>query len=209
MTAQKVFYAMIAAMILLTIGSGYIFIIFRDNLRNDITEITEKKLEVELADGELRQLRESRDTYEEYSYLRDDLQNILPEDKEQSEAIQRVVGLFAKAGVPISGINFQGTDGLPSDTSQTQDSGINGVASLPIDVIVPSPVDYSTAIKLLQILENSERHLNVTSFGLTAATSSDVVPEGYVNIATSIDLQLRDNTQTSPAGTEINPEGSN
>lgn len=190
MTPKKVFYSMLVLVLIVVAASAYIFVIFRDELRQDIHSITEKKLEVELADGELRQLRETSEEYAQYSYLREELTNILPADKEQSEAISRLISLFNKAGVPVAGLSFLGTDGAPTNESQTVDTGINGVAALPIEVAVPDPIPYEKAVRLLKVLEGSERHLNVDTFAL-ASTSDNELPDGYVNITVKVEMQLK------------------
>src|ERR1039457_2086155 len=134
-------------------------------------------------------LKIARQNVQKYSSLEHLAEVVVPQDKNQAEAVREIVNIAAANGIVLASITFPTSSlgaTVPSSTgvvstapvaansaaanlSQlTQVKGIPGVYQLPITVVVDNnnPAQYSQLIGFLTALEHNRRTSQVTSINL-------------------------------------------
>lgn len=126
--------------------------------------------------AELQQssLLEDKKDIAKYSELNTIAESVVPQDKDQAEAVRQIVNIAAASGIPdLSSITFPTstlgvtTSGAPQPnlTQLTPVQGISGVYNLQITVsqAASNTVPYSSFLSFLTGLEQNRRTAQVTS----------------------------------------------
>ena len=164
---------------------GYHTLISQLQSRVDASHEAEIRNEVSSLELELAQTNIAK--YQDLKDWSDQINQLLPDEKQQSEAVTILVNIFNELGLNANSISFDNPDTGPSSTSQTIASGISGVVSLPVTISFAEPIPYTQAIALIQELETSGRHISLVDVRLSGAEGDTV------NLNLRLTLQLLDN----------------
>lgn len=175
MKAKQLYYTLITAFVLLLIGFGGIAVAANKILGSRATKLSKLRADSEVLDNQQTTLTKNKKDIAKYSELNSIAETIVPQDKDQAEAVQEIVNLAAQSGISkLSSITFPssnlgtltpGTSSNPNLTQLTPVKGIPGVYQLPITVTQdPSArVPYSEFVQFLQKLEQNRRTAQVSS----------------------------------------------
>jgi len=173
MNSRKLYYILVGVLILLGIG---ILISAREAnslLQNQSKTLVALKAKSLATADQKTQLTKDKTDIATYTDLNNIAKSVVPQDKDQAEAVREIVDLAAQSGIPeLSSITFPpstlGGSSTSSSNSLTQVSrvaGIPGVYSLSITVTQADPnyVPYSNFITFLSKLEQNRRTAEVNS----------------------------------------------
>src|SRR5665213_465554 len=165
MNSKKLFYILVGLIVLLFIG---ILVSTREAnllLENQSTALVALKAKSQATTNQKTQLTKDKKDIATYTDLNIIAKSVVPQDKDQAEAVREIVDLAAQSGIPeLSSITFPpstlGGTSTSSSNSLTQVSrvaGIPGVYSLSITVTQADPnyVPYSNFITFLSKLEQN------------------------------------------------------
>lgn len=174
--AKQLNYALISLVCLLALG--FVGIAYATNklLSAPAGKLSKLKADNEVLDGLQTTLAHNKQDIAKYSGLNTIAQTIVPQDKDQAEAVREIVNLAAASGIPkLSSITFPSsslgtvTPGThttnPNLTQLTPVPGISGVYELPITILQDqaSRVSYGQFVAFLSRLENNRRTAQVAS----------------------------------------------
>jgi hypothetical protein len=146
--------------------------------------VTTAKSKVAALNQEQAQLVKARASIARYQEVATIAKNIVPQDKDQAQAIREIVKLAADNGIVLSTVTFPastlgGTGAAGSTTGNNQSQlkpapGISGVYILPITVqsSTTNPVTYSQFIGFLEDLESNRRTALVSNITLQPDTTN-------------------------------------
>lgn len=182
MTPRKLYYALLACLILAGIGllaTGYI----ADSLlTKKAMTLKQLKAEVENQSTLQSELSKNKRQLREYSGLNQIAKTIVPQEKDQAVTIREISRMASESGIPkLSSITFPastlgGATGVASANNISQLTpvkGLAGVYSLPVTVTLSSTnsVSYSQFMVFLDKLEQNRRTAQVTSVNITPFAS--------------------------------------
>lgn len=160
-------------------GLGLLGTTFMANrvLTNKSAKLGEAKAQSQVADELQQSLKKNKADIAKYSELNTIAKAVVPQDKDQAQAVGEIVKIAADSGIStLSSITFPastlgGAAGATSATKLTQllpVQGISGVYVLPITVSVDSTraVSYDSFITFLRKLESNRRTAQVSSINL-------------------------------------------
>ncbi len=141
-------------------------------------KLVEQRLKIQTLDAQSNALGGAKRDVKQYSSLAGIAQSIVPQDKDQAQAVREIVNIASSNSIQLGSISFPsstlGTTLAPSvaslSTSQlTPVKGIVGVYILQISVQSDPAhtVPYSQLLTFLQDLENNRRTALVSNINLT------------------------------------------
>ena len=173
MNSKKLYYILVGVLLLLAIA---ILLSAREAnllLGNQSKSLVALKVKSQETADQKAQLTKDKKDISAYSDLNNIAKSVVPQDKDQAEAVREIVNLAAQSGISeLSSITFPpstlggSTAGTPNNLIQvTKVAGIAGVYSLQITVSQADPnyVPYSNFITFLSKLEQNRRTAEVNS----------------------------------------------
>lgn len=208
--------------ILLGVGAIFfvIFIVTGSSLLNSKSEeVIKLKLKDKTAEAQLSSLAGAKKDLETYGYFKDIARSVIPNDKNQAQAVLDIFQLANEAGLSISSVTFPtsslGTSASKSTDSSTQTDakaasnktvlsqakpveGIPGLYSIELTISSETgtqvPADkQATYLKLLNFLkklENNRRTAQITQVNIQPA-SDEAGPSGTVNFTLTINIFIK------------------
>lgn len=184
MSSKILYFIMIAVLVLAGVGIFASTYEADGILHNRSRSLINLKAAGAASDQQQIQLAQNKRDIAKYSELNKIAQTIVPQDKDQAEAVREVVKLAAESGIPqLSSITFPAsTLGGTSSASTIKTSngltqvvpvkGIPGVYDLQITIQqdASNKVPYSRFIKFLTKLEQNRRTAQVTSISVQPDT---------------------------------------
>lgn len=175
MKSKQLFFVLIACVVLL--GAGFIAVAYYSNslLSKQAVALSKYKADSNVNDQLQATLTKNKADIAKYSQLNQIAETIVPQDKDQAEAVREIVNLAAESGIgKLSSITFPASSlgstvpGAKTNSSLTQltpVSGIAGVYNLQITVTQSSAdeVPYSAFTTFLAKLEQNRRTAQVSS----------------------------------------------
>ncbi len=202
MTSKQVYFTMMSVVVLLGLGvvtSAYI----GDHL---LQSRSDKLVKLKLANAVLTKqqdsLKQVKNDIAKYSTLNKEAQAIVPQDKDQAQAVRELVKIASKTGVSLSSITFPasslGSSNGKATTSKSQTSlsqvqpvkGLSGTYSMELTVAqqdTTSPVPYTSFVNFLNQLEHNRRTAQVTSINIQPSTSN----AGLINFTLTLNLYIK------------------
>jgi hypothetical protein len=186
MNSKRVYFAMLGLIVLLIaalIGGSYGVNIL---LQKQSKKLVDLKLQSQTLDGQQAGLLKAKQDVQKYGDLEKIAESIVPQDKDQAEAVRQIVNIAAANGISLTTITFPasnlgsvvphaaavpGATATPSPVPSQLKSvpGIQGVYDLQIviteDASHPSP--YKNFINFLTALENNRRTAEVSNIAIT------------------------------------------
>jgi hypothetical protein len=168
-------------------------------LGTESRHMVELKVQSQTADGQLSNLEQSKKDIEKYSYFKDVAKSVIPNDKDQAEAVLEINQMADAAGLSIQSITFPASTlgALPVTSSTTQDatasssssaaisqakpvSGIPGLYSLELTITpetgisVPpeKQVSYAKILDFLNRIENNRHTAQITDVNIQPASNN-------------------------------------
>lgn len=179
MNAKKLHLGLIVLLVLL--AAGFLGGTYEANtlLQSASQTLAKLKAQSQAADDQQTQLTQAKADIKKYGELNTVAKSIVPQDKDQAEAVREIVNLANESGLPqLSSITFPASElgttpgkAGKSLTQVTPVAGMSGVYDLPITVQEAKGVAYSKLIAFLQKLEQNRRTAQVSS--VTIQPSAD------------------------------------
>lgn len=192
MNSKRIFYLMTAVICLLIaaiIGSAYLA---NGQLVKQSKRLNDLKLKSAVLEQEQTSLVKAKKDIEKYSSLEKISKTIVPQDKDQAQAVREIVKIASETGINPSSITFPASTlgsrttpgaaaGAPAGGSNTSSSkltqlapvkGAVGLYVLQITITqdASTPVPYDRFISFLERLENNRRTAQVSNIVLKPAT---------------------------------------
>jgi len=184
MNSKRFFFVMLAVLILL--GGGIVAAVYFGNslLERQSNKLLSLKLDSEVADKQQASLTLAKKDIKDFSTLKDQADAIVPQDKDQAEAVREIVNIAGKNKISLGSVTFPASNlGIAAATGTSSSVapkaptvtqvqpvvGIVGVYVMPITVQSDSnnKVPYSSFISFLQDLEQNRRTAQVSSVSIT------------------------------------------
>lgn len=179
MNAKKLHLGLIVLLVLL--AAGFLGGTYEANalLQSASQTLAKLKAQSQAADDQQTQLTQAKADIKKYGELNTVAKSIVPQDKDQAEAVREIVNLANESGLPqLSSITFPASElgatpgkASKSLTQVTPVAGMSGVYDLPITVQEAKGVAYSKLIAFLKKLEQNRRTAQVSS--VTIQPSAD------------------------------------
>lgn len=175
MKSKQLFFLLVACIVLL--GAGFVGVAYEANavLGQQATTLSKLKADSQVNDDLQTTLNKDKADIAKYSQLNQIAETIVPQDKDQAEAVREIVNLAAQSGIgKLSSITFPastlgsavpGTTVNSNLTQLTPVTGIPGVYNLQITVTqaATDEVPYSAFTTFLGKLEQNRRTAQVSS----------------------------------------------
>ncbi len=184
MNSKRFYFVMIGVTTLL--GISIIGAVYFGNvlLQKQAHKLVALKLDSRVADQQQTLLVQAKKDIEKYTPLQNEAQAIVPQDKDQAEAIREIVNIANRSGVKLGTITFPtstlgqtvpkaatGSAGpiTPPVTQVQPVIGIKGVFAMPITIQSDTNVkiSYGNFISFLSRLEANRRTAQVASVTIT------------------------------------------
>jgi hypothetical protein len=185
MKAKQLYFILIASLILL--GLGFVGVAYGANqlLATQANKLSKLRADNEALNDTQKLLAKNKQDIVKYSELNKIAEAVVPQDKDQAEAVREIVSLAAQSGIPkLSSITFPtstlGTGvggktlGNPNLTQLTPVKGMTGVYELQITVTqdATNRVDYSQFTAFLKRLEQNRRTAQVSTITVQPDTAN-------------------------------------
>jgi len=184
MNAKRLYYTLVAVIALLCVG--FVGVGYETNKVLGAQADKLSKLKGDSAALETAQITLTKNKADvvKYSELNTIAQTIVPQDKDQAEAVREIVNLASASGIPkLSSITFPtstlgtltpGIANNPNLTQLTPVPGIVGVYELPITIAQDSSarVSYNQFIAFLTKLEQNRRTAQVGTISIQPDTTN-------------------------------------
>lgn len=176
MKAKQLYYVLIGAFALLIVA--FIGVAYGANqiLASKASTLSKLRADSQVLDETQTTLIKNKNDIKKYADLNTIAETVVPQDKDQAEAVREIVNIANQSGIPkISSITFPAstlgtgvngkTIGDPSLTQLEPIKGMSGLYGLQITVTQGSDnlVNYSQFITFLQKLEQNRRTAQVSS----------------------------------------------
>lgn len=180
MNAKRVNLVLIALVVLLCLGLLIGAKVAGGTLVNKSTQLINSQLKQDSLNNEQSELASAKADIKHYGPLAQIAKTIVPQDKNQAEAVREIVNIANANSINLGGITFPKSDlGSPSTPKSAANStinlsqltpvkGLSGVYELPITITSDpnQPNSYSQFISFLEQLEQNRRTAQVTNIQL-------------------------------------------
>jgi hypothetical protein len=176
--AKQLYYMLVTLVVVLCIG--FIGVAYGTNkiLGSQATKLSKLKADSEVMQNLQSSLGKNKQDIKKYSELNTIAKTIVPQDKDQAEAVREIVNLAAQSGISkLSSITFPsstlgtltpGASRNPNLTQLQPVKGLSGVYELQIIITQDSSarVPYSQFLNFLSKLEQNRRTAEVTGINV-------------------------------------------
>ena len=174
MNAKRLFFVLLASLGLMLFGIGAATYAISNMLTSRSTQLASSKASVEQLSSQQNSIAKSKQDIAEYAELESIAKTIVPQDKDQAEAVRQIVKIASASGVTLTSITFPSSDlgnakGGSSNLSQLVPvENIAGVYDLQISLgnNASNPVTFNQLNNFLRGLENNRRTAIVGSINI-------------------------------------------
>ncbi len=177
MSSKKLYYLLIVAVSLVTLGLFGVAYGANSLLQSEAQKLAAAKANSEALNVQQVELAKNKSDIKKYSELNKIAQTIVPQDKDQAQAVREIVSIANQSGIrqlssvsfPASTLGVTGAGAAKASpngiTQVTPVKGISGVYDLQITVALDgtSRVSYATFLNFLSRLEQNRRTAQVNS----------------------------------------------
>lgn len=182
MSSKRVYYLMISAIVLLVVGLAGGAYELDKVLQKESKTLYDDKLQTEVLSRKQQSLAGAKADLTKYASLEQIAKSVVPQDKDQAEAVREIVKIASDNGVQLGSITFPSSTlglravGSAPGAGKTQSlsqlkpvKNIPGVYNLEITIQSDSdkPVEYNKFLDFLRALEHNRRTAQVNSISLT------------------------------------------
>lgn len=181
MTSKRLFYSLIATLLLIIAGTGAVLYYGNKQLTQQNNKLSALKLESNSLDQVQASLNGVKKDIAKYTEIEQIARTVVPQEKDQARTVREIVKLADESRVAVASINFP-TSSLGSDaksSKSTKDSagatsqttkveGLTNVEQLQItvDSDKAKPTTYTSLLIFLEKLEQNRRTSQVTSVNI-------------------------------------------
>lgn len=182
-TSKKLFYILLAGVLLVGIGTGAIVYYGSTILRNKGDELSKLKVTEEVLANRQVSLQQAKLDIDKYENLEQIAKAIVPHEKNQAQTILEITAIANKTGIPLPEISFGQSDlgvtdkkpaasKLPVNKSGTTQvipiPGTNGLYAMDISIRSDTarPVTYEQFLNFLDELSKNRRTAHITSLSI-------------------------------------------
>jgi len=173
MSARKLFWILASSLGIVIIGILATTYVFTGVIQNKASELATSRATIEQLNNQQVGLAKSKDDVAKYSDLEKIARAIVPQDKDQAQAVLELNNIAAADDISLASITFPtsslGTNGTSQNLSQlTPVAGIPGVYNLQITVTndTNTAVTFTQLDNFLRDLENNRRTAQVASINI-------------------------------------------
>lgn len=208
MTSRRLYFILIAVICLMLLGLVGGTYGTNKLLASQASKLTNLKAKSQALDQEQISLKQAQEDIRKYSGLHKIARSVVPEDKDQAEAVREIVNIAAANNVSLAAINFpasnlgnssaaSGSAGASAAPKPTPvNSKVNGLSQLQAVKNIPGvyellitvegdsskPVQYSKFINFLDALEHNRRTAQVNTITIVP----DPKNSGYLTFTLSL-----------------------
>jgi hypothetical protein len=170
--AKRTFYILIAVNILLIGGIIGVYFFASKFAKQKSQEIAIVKADIETNDQSLNSYRELERSLSKSTELSAIAKEVLPQDKNQSVALQEINQFAEESGISIKQVTFTTPNTTKKTTGPTltSPSNLKGVSVLSVSVKAEK-MQYDQLLTLLKKFEDNRRRMQVTSISLAPSTT--------------------------------------
>jgi len=172
MNAKQLFLGLIGLSALLAVAGGYGFYQSHILLNEKIDRSQNLVNEVSVQNERLNQLIQLEREFDQLRDVDAQAEQILPDDKQQSEAAAQLFTLIEQAGLQSGSIQFENTTGFPDGRTQTEASSVSNVIVMPANFQVSG--SYSQLLQLISNIENNQRIMQVKSLNVSRSEDNNL-----------------------------------
>lgn len=187
MSPKNTFYILCGLIGLVVVGGGAGFYLAHAQLANRIDEMRLAQAEAAVASEEIERLQQLEEAYSDAQELESKVDRVLPDEKRQSEVANVVFAMIEGAGMEGSGLSFEGTDGIPDRTTQTDEAPLDDVLVMPITFNVTGT--YQQLLVFLDNVERQERLMQITSLSINR--TGDEEEGGQLDLSIELEVFLQ------------------
>lgn len=171
MSPKLLYKIMLGVIILFILGFGYLFYILNNGLTSSQNEISKVLAQEKVAQENRKQLKQLQEQFSDISSLRSEIEEVLPSSKKQAEIIAQLVTIANSTGLDLDTLNFDPTQGLPGELTQTQETEYEGIVVVPVNFQTTG--FYFQLLQFLREIETLQRHVQVEQLGVSSGESED------------------------------------
>ena len=165
MSPKRFFYASLGTLAAMILGGGTAYYYATVSVHQKITTLSQQIAVDTVADERLSQLIALRKQYQRFQPIIPTIEAALPPAKKQSEVALQLQQLAAAAGMNLPAVSFASSNGLPTGSSQTINSG--GILALPVTFQLTGT--YDQLQRFLISLEQLGRYTSVSQLQISRA----------------------------------------
>ncbi|MDQ3123947.1 MAG: hypothetical protein M3Q14_04685 [bacterium] len=180
MTAKRLYFAMVGAVIFLVLLSAGGTYFANKMLKTEGQKLLDQKLEQAVLDRQSAALAQARQDITQYEELEKIAKSIVPQEKDQSRTVLEIIKLAEEAGISISSIDFpesllgeisKGKTVKTIDNNTTQLTPLEkpkGVYVMEISISsdIDKPISYPQLLNYLKKLEKNRRTAQVVDLSI-------------------------------------------
>lgn len=169
--SKKAFYVLIALNVLLIGGILGAYLFTTKYAKQKSQEIAVLKADIETNDQRLVAYSDLERSLDKSTELETIAKEVLPQDKNQSVALNEIESFANKAGISIRQITFNTPSGkVTSGPTLTSPTSLKGVSVLSVGVKA-NKMQYEQLLDFLKQIESNRRRMQVTSISLAPSTT--------------------------------------
>lgn len=186
MNSRKIFYVLIAVLMLVNGGGIAALVYGRKALDSQNNRLTELKVEAKTLEDVQRSLINAKKDIEKYADIEQISKTVVPQEKDQARTVREIIKLAEESGISIASVSFPTsslgvkagggtTQATATGNSQTQKvEGISNVERLEITVSsdTAKPILYTNFLGFLEKLEQNRRTAQVSNINIQPVTDN-------------------------------------
>lgn len=207
MNSKKAFYLMVGAVVITGVSILAVVVLGTKMLEKQSDKLVELKVENQVLESQQTGLIKAKSDIAKYSNLEEITQSIVPQDKDQAQAVLEVVTLARQSGISIKSVTFPSStlgtrqqpqaqqEGAPAPqptapiTQAKPVEGIPGVYALEMNIVPEGRVSYYQFIDFLSKLEKNRRTSQVTAIKIDPQSSERENPQISFSLTFNIFLK--------------------
>ena len=176
MKAKQLYYVLTGCCVLLLLGLCGIGFGADKLLGGQATKLSKLRADGEVASSQQTSLLQDKKDIQKYSELNTIAESIVPQDKDQAQAVRQIVNIASANNIRLTSITFPAStlgntasgSAKPNLTQLSTVAGINGVYNLNITISqgASDTVPYNNFLSFLSGLEQNRRTAQVTSISV-------------------------------------------
>jgi hypothetical protein len=185
MNAKKVYFSLIAIIVLLVIATAAVFYGANVLLEKSSSKLSQLKTENAVLEQNEKVYQKAKNDLAKYQDLESAVNEALPKEKDQAKALKELIQIGSTTGVKIEKIEF--TDSTLGDKAKTSTSspaaagsavtqakpiaGISGVQGIEMKVTLSGPnektaLNYNSFINFLDLVSNNRRSMQISNLNI-------------------------------------------
>lgn len=217
MTSKRMYFVMLGVTVLLAIGIVASVVMGDMYLQKQASKLNELKVQDRILEEQQTALTQANKDIAKYTELEKVSKSVVPQDKDQANAVLEIIEIARQSGIAIQSITFPAsslgakaapapktdagsgdaakpaTPAAPTISQAKPVDGVPGVYSLEMNITPvssdTSPISYYQFLDFLGRLENNRRTAQVTQIKISPKTSSPQSP--FISFTLTINIFVK------------------